>query len=76
MRTNLNASEVLEITANGGWTKSGRSGSAGHCVQVARINEGVAVSNSNHPEAGAIVFTDSEWTAFRGGVTDGDFDAI
>ncbi|MET8151063.1 DUF397 domain-containing protein [Actinoplanes sp. NPDC049668] len=57
------------------WRKSTRSGSSGDCVEVADNLPGVvAVRDSKNPTGPALVFTPSEWTAFTGGVKDGEFD--
>lgn len=58
------------------WHKSTRSGgNGGDCVEVAINLPGiVAVRDTKDPGAGALVFTHAEWTAFVGGVRDGEFD--
>jgi hypothetical protein len=60
------------------WLKSSRSGSTGgNCVEVAAIGGGAfAMRNSRHPEGPALIFTQAEWDAFRGGVADGEFDQL
>lgn len=60
------------------WLKSRRSGpTGGNCVEVAAIGGGgVAVRNSRHPDGPALIFTQAEWDAFRGGVADGEFDQL
>lgn len=58
------------------WTKSGRSGAAGHCVQVGQLADGIVIRNSNDPNAGALTFTTEEFAAFVGGAVDGDFDGL
>ena len=64
-------------TAAATWRKSSRSGAAGHCVEVARLTDDtIAVRNSNHPDAGAIGFTNDEWTAFLAGAQDGEFNNL
>ncbi|MEU6479487.1 DUF397 domain-containing protein [Streptomyces sp. NPDC047017] len=55
------------------WTKSARSSAgANDCVEVVRVSEkgGWLVRNSNMPDK-VLAFTDSEYAAFIGGVTDG-----
>jgi Domain of unknown function (DUF397) len=60
---------------NGGWFKSRRSGGGSDCVQVRFLDGGgVEIRNSKRPEAGTLLFTDSEFDAFVGGAKDGDFD--
>ncbi|GLY93007.1 DUF397 domain-containing protein [Actinoplanes sp. NBRC 103695] len=67
---------VNEIDLTGAvWRKSNRSSASGDCVEVARNLPGhVAVRDSKDPDGAALVFTHSEWTAFVGGVKDGEFD--
>jgi hypothetical protein len=56
------------------WRKSSFSDNT-HCVELARLSNGdTAVRNSNHPDAGAIVFTPAEMDAFLRGVKAGEFD--
>jgi hypothetical protein len=57
------------------WKKSKRSGgSGGNCVEVASNLPGlVAVRDSKNPAGPALVFTPGEWSAFVGGVKDGEF---
>ncbi|MFE0147874.1 DUF397 domain-containing protein [Nonomuraea sp. NPDC059007] len=58
------------------WKKSTRSGNnGGQCVEVARNLPGiVAVRDSKHAAGPVLLFTRDEWTAFLGGVKDGEFD--
>lgn len=60
------------------WRKSTRSGNGGDCVEVASNlidTQGfVLVRDSKNPDAGFLAFTPAEWTAFTGGVRDGEFD--
>lgn len=59
------------------WVKSRRSGKQGNCVLVARdLNGDVLLGDSKHPDVICARYTDAEWTAFLGGVHDGDFDDI
>ncbi|BCL33043.1 DUF397 domain-containing protein [Streptomyces aurantiacus] len=58
------------------WTKSGYSNAEGNCVEVARIDGGVAVRNSRHPEGPALVYTSAELAAFLAGAKDGEFDHL
>jgi hypothetical protein len=54
------------------WQKSRRSGSNG-CVEVAFVENCVALRDSKHKEGPVLVFTPVEWEAFLGGVSDGQF---
>ena len=55
------------------WQKSRRSMSNG-CVEVAFVDNQVAVRDSKHNGQGPVlVFTPVEWEAFLGGVSDGQF---
>jgi hypothetical protein len=54
------------------WQKSGRSQTNG-CVEVAFVDNQVAVRDSKHREGPVLVFTPVEWEAFLGGVSDGQF---
>jgi hypothetical protein len=54
------------------WQKSGRSQTNG-CVEVAFVDNQVAVRDSKHREGPVLIFTPVEWEAFLGGVSDGQF---
>ena len=57
------------------WFKSTRSdGNGGQCVEVAKIDTGMAVRHSKNPTGSVLFFTPAEWDAFVGGVKDGEFD--
>ena len=66
----------LPNTEHLAWRKSTRSGpQGGDCVEVAELPDGgVAVRNSKDHEGARLRFTSAEWTAFIGGVKDGEFD--
>jgi hypothetical protein len=56
------------------WHKATRSGSNGQCVEARYLDDAVEVRNSNHPDAGSVRFTRSEWKTFIEAVTeDGEF---
>jgi hypothetical protein len=55
------------------WRKSTQSYTNG-CVEVALVDGQVAVRDSKNPRGPVLVFTPFEWTAFLGGVRDGEFD--
>jgi hypothetical protein len=57
------------------WIKSTRSGPHGDtCVEVAFVDEAIAVRDSTNPTGPALIFTAAEWDAFVGGAKDGEFD--
>ncbi|MFD5752472.1 DUF397 domain-containing protein [Streptomyces sp. NPDC127033] len=59
------------------WVKSRQSNAIGNCVEMAALpGGGVAVRNSRDPQGPALVYTESEATAFLSGVKDGDFDHL
>ena len=57
------------------WFASTRSGSdCDNRVEVAFIDEAIAVRDSKNPQGPALIFTAAEWDAFVGGARDGEFD--
>jgi hypothetical protein len=54
------------------WRKSSRSG-ANNCVEVAFVDDLVAVRDSKDSDARVLIFTSAEWEAFIGGVENGEF---
>ncbi|NQE92273.1 DUF397 domain-containing protein [Nocardia terpenica] len=57
------------------WFKSTRSSMGKDCVEVAFLDGAmVGVRDSKNPTGPALVFTPTEWTAFTGGLEDGEFD--
>ena len=57
------------------WHKSTRSGANGNCVEVAtNLPDGVAVRDTKNRDAGTLIVTRDEWTAFVSGVRNGEFD--
>jgi hypothetical protein len=55
------------------WRKSAKSGVNG-CVEVAFVDDGVAVRNSRDPAGPVLEFSLVEWQAFLLGVRKGEFD--
>ncbi len=59
------------------WRKSSFSAQNGNCVECAELADGrIAVRNSNHPDAGAVLFTRAEMAAYVQGVKAGEFDDL
>jgi hypothetical protein len=56
------------------WYKSSRSTGNGNCVEVAVIEDAVAVRDSKDRSGPVLVFTPAEWDAFVAGAKDGEFD--
>jgi hypothetical protein len=57
------------------WVKSARSGAdSDNCVEVAFIDDAIAVRDSKNPSGPALIFTAAEWDAFVHGAKDGEFD--
>ncbi|WP_320779958.1 DUF397 domain-containing protein [Streptomyces sp. CRN 30] len=58
------------------WTKSRHSNAEGNCVEVARVDGGIALRNSRDPDGPALVYTPAEVAAFVAGAKDGEFDHL
>ncbi|MDX3095389.1 DUF397 domain-containing protein [Streptomyces sp. ME01-24h] len=57
------------------WFKSSKSGYLPECVEVAYLEDGaVAIRDSQNRDLSPLRFTAEEWTAFREGVREGEFD--
>ncbi|MGH3329589.1 MAG: DUF397 domain-containing protein, partial [Streptomycetales bacterium] len=50
-----------------------RSNADRNCVEVAFLDDAIAVRDSKDPSGPKLVFTRGEWGAFTGGVVDGAF---
>ena len=50
------------------WRKSTRSSGNGQCVEVAHLDEVVAVRDSKNPDGPKLVFTRHEWASFIAGL--------
>lgn len=55
------------------WRKSSYS-TNGNCVEVAFVDDHVAVRDSKNRSGPVVRFTPAEWNAFLSGVRDGEFD--
>jgi uncharacterized protein DUF397 len=58
------------------WKKGSRSNGSGgnNCVEVAFLDDAVAVRDSKDRQGPALLFTQAEWTAFVDSAKDGEFD--
>ncbi len=57
------------------WRKSTRSGpNCDNCVEVAFVDQAIAVRDSKNRDGGVLLFTPGEWDAFVAGAKDGEFD--
>ena len=69
-------SKGLRVDISGAvWRKSKASGPySDNCVEVAFIDDAIAVRDSKHPDGPVLLFTQAEWDAFVDGAKDGEFD--
>jgi hypothetical protein len=70
-----------DLLACAEWRKSSFSGGGGNgggdCVEVASLDDGsIAVRNSKRPEAGTVLFTRAEMSAWVKGCKAGEFDDL
>ena len=65
---------MVEDLSRAVWRKSTLSHTNG-CVEVAFVDDRVAVRDSKDRNGPVLVFAPFEWEAFVGGVRDGEFDS-
>ena len=65
--------DVLDLS-RARWRKSTRSNGQNACVEVAKIEDRVAVRDSKNPNGAVLVFAGPEWAIFLQGVHGGEFD--
>jgi hypothetical protein len=59
------------------WIKSSLSAANGNCVEIAALpDDGVAIRDSKDITGPMLRFTADEWSAFLGGVRNGEFDRM
>ncbi|WP_326824959.1 DUF397 domain-containing protein [Streptosporangium sp. NBC_01756] len=58
------------------WRKSSLSADGPSCVEVAFINDAVAVRDTKDRDGGTLVFRRDEWRAFIGDIRSGSFDNL
>lgn len=56
------------------WQKSSHSTANANCVEVAFLDEAVAVRDSKHPTDATLTVTPQAWTAFTTAIRNGDLD--
>jgi Domain of unknown function (DUF397) len=64
----------MDLLTGANWFKGSRSSGNGACVEVAILDEGVALRDTKGRSEPAHVYTRAEWAAFVDGVKDGEFD--
>ncbi|MGV9533962.1 DUF397 domain-containing protein [Streptosporangium sandarakinum] len=62
--------------SNARWYKSSLSADGASCVEVAFVNDAVAVRDTKDRDGGTLVFHRDHWAAFIGGIKAGGFDSL
>jgi hypothetical protein len=57
------------------WRRA-KSCNAGNCVEVAAIDDGVAIRDSKNPNGEILRYSSSEWTSFLEAAKAGEFDHL
>ena len=71
---NIEAKGLTVDLSRAVWQRSRQSDGADNCVEVAFIDDAIAVRDARDPDGPALIYTRGEWEAFIGGVKDGEFD--
>lgn len=64
---------ALDLT-RAAWFKSTRSSGNGNCVEVAILDDGVAVRDTKDRSGAVLLFAPAEWDSFVAGAKNGEFD--
>jgi len=57
------------------WRRSARCADSS-CVEVSSDGDEILIRDGKDVEGPVLRFSRNEWSAFRGGLTDGDFDSL
>ncbi|MER5359749.1 DUF397 domain-containing protein [Streptomyces sp. NPDC002785] len=72
-KNELHATWVESQLRDAQWQTSSESSGGTNCVQIAFLDQGVvALRDSKNPDKAPHLFTDSEYTAFIGGIIRGE----
>jgi hypothetical protein len=58
------------------WRTARRCGESGTCVEVALLDDCVAVRDSTNPQGPVLRFGHPEWDTFVAGIRAGDFESL
>ncbi|NEB89028.1 DUF397 domain-containing protein [Streptomyces anulatus] len=58
------------------WVKARSSQGDGNCVELAKLDSGVAIRNSRFPSSGALLYTPEEVRRFIAAAKSGEFDHL